>query len=60
MDAVAPAPCQHSWAFTTPGHIKCTKCPAIGQRWFTAQERREYKAGLAGKGPRWFHLMPRT
>lgn len=52
--------CPHNWVFTSPGHIKCTLCPAIGQRWFTKAEKREHKAGLAGTGPRWIHLQPRT
>lgn len=46
--------CQHDWTFTTPNHIKCTRCPAIGQTWPSKAERAEFKRG------RWIHLMPRT
>lgn len=46
--------CDHIWVFTTPGHIKCTRCLAIGQRWFTPQEKREHKGGL------WIYLTPRA
>lgn len=43
-------PCEHVWAFTTPNHIRCTRCPAIGQRW---PSRAEFKRG------NWIHLKPR-
>lgn len=42
--------CPHKWIFTTPGHIKCTLCPAVGQRWFTPAEKRAHKSG------KWFYL----
>jgi len=42
--------CLHNWIFTTPWHIKCTLCPAVGQRWFTPAEKRAHKSG------KWFYL----
>jgi hypothetical protein len=45
--------CQHVWIFTTPNHIRCTSCPAIGQRWPTRGERAEFKRGG------WIYLKPR-
>lgn len=35
--------CQHEWVFTTPLHIRCLLCPAIGQRVPSKLERREFK-----------------
>jgi hypothetical protein len=50
-----PIACAHEWAFTTPGHIRCQRCPAIGQRWLTRRERADLRTGL------WLHLnMPRV
>lgn len=43
-------PDQHDWVFTTPGHILCTRCQAIGQRWIPKEERAEFWAGG------WFYL----
>lgn len=45
--------CQHEWAFSTPGHIRCTKCPAIGQRPLDPPMRRELAELHSGK---WLHI----
>lgn len=41
---------EHDWIFSSPGHIRCTKCPAIGQRWLSKEERAEFKLG------RWIYI----
>lgn len=46
--------CTHSWIFTAPRHIRCTKCPAVWRRNATKAERAEFKRGG------WIYLMPRT
>lgn len=45
--------CDHSWIFTAPRHIRCTKCPAVGRRNATKSERAEFRRGG------WIYLMPR-
>lgn len=35
----------HSWVFTSPLHILCAHCGAIGQRWPSERERAEHASG---------------
>ncbi|AMO78081.1 hypothetical protein PcP3B5_46890 [Pseudomonas citronellolis] len=46
-------PNRHVWIFSTPLHIRCSKCGAIGQRWPSRAERAEFIRG------RWFYLQPK-
>lgn len=50
IGSVDMSSCNHVWEFTTPFHIRCAKCPAIGQRWPTDAERMEHKSG------KWIYL----
>lgn len=55
-DGMSDPPCppdRHVWTFTTPLHIRCSKCGAIGQRWPSRAERAEFIRG------RWFYLQPK-
>lgn len=44
--------CRHVWVFTAPRHIASIKCPAIGRRNATKQERAEFSRGG------WIYLAP--